>query len=65
MRSETSYPVRCRECGAVIAVRDGNRITASLLHRTKKKVVIVTLVQAQKMTIFCDKCGERNEIVGS
>lgn len=65
MRSDTSYPIRCRECGAVIGIRDGNRVTVSMRHRSRKKIVMMTLMQMQKMTIYCDKCGEKNEIVGS
>lgn len=65
MREEERYPVRCRECGQVLAVRTGNCVCSTLRHRAKKKEVKVKLFAEQKMTIVCEKCGCENQIVGN
>lgn len=65
MRNPDSYPVRCRECGWIIAVREGNRIASSMRHRDRKKEIRVRLESGQKMTILCDRCGEINELTGA
>lgn len=63
--SNERYPVHCRECGQVIAVREGNLIVSTMRHRNRKKELHVKLLAGQKMTILCDKCGVINEIIGS
>lgn len=65
MTREERYPVRCRECGQVLAVREGNRVVSSLRHRNRKKEVRIRLESGQKMTILCDRCGEINELTGA
>ena len=65
MNPEERYPVRCRECGNVIAVREKNFVSSTMRHRARKKELRVRLVSGQKMTISCDHCGEVNEIIGS
>ena len=65
MRNEERYPVRCRECGNVIAVREGNTVTSSLRHRAKKKEVRVALVPYQKVIIVCERCGQSNTLTGT
>lgn len=65
MRNPDSYPVRCRECGRIIAVREGNRIASSMRHRDRKKEIRVRLESGQKITILCDRCGEINELTGA
>ena len=62
---EERYPVRCRECGNVIAVREGNTVTSSLRHRAKKKEVRVELMTGQHLTIICEKCGCKNVMTGA
>lgn len=62
---EERYAVRCRECGGVIAVREGNTVTSSLRHRAKKKEVRVTLETGQKMCIVCERCGQSNTLTGA
>ena len=64
-KNEERYAVRCRECGQVLAVRDGNMIESVMKHRNRKKELHVKLFAGQKMTILCDKCGVINEIIGS
>ena len=59
------YPVRCRECGNVIAVREGNKVVSTMRHRTRKKEIIIRLYDGQKMNIVCDKCGQNNELTGA
>lgn len=59
------YPVRCHECGQIIAVRHDNTVVSSLRHRSRKKEIRVRLEPGQTMTILCDKCGGRNEITGA
>ena len=65
MRNEDRYPVRCRECGNVIAVREGNTVTSSLRHRAKKKEVRVTLEPGQRLYIACERCGQTNTLTGA
>lgn len=65
MREDERYPVRCRECGQVLAVRTGNSVCSTLRHRAKKKEIKVKLFAEQKMTIVCEKCGCENVIVGN
>lgn len=59
------YPVRCRECGNVIAVREGNLIISSMKHRNRKKEIRVKLISGQNAYIDCDKCGQNNQITGA
>lgn len=63
--TDERYAVRCRECGQIIAVREGNRISSSMRLRKRKKEVRVRLESGQKMTILCDRCGEINELTGA
>ena len=65
MRNEERYPVRCRECGNVLAVREGNYVVSTMRHRNRTKELHIRLNAGQKMTISCDHCGEINEIIGS
>lgn len=65
MRDEERYPVRCRECGNVIAVREGNLIISSMKHRNRKKEVRVRLHPGQNLYIDCDKCGQGNMMTGA
>lgn len=65
MREEERYPVRCRECGQVLAVREGNLIISSMRHRTRKKEVRVKLEPGQNLYIDCDKCGQSNQLKGN
>lgn len=65
MTREERYPVRCRECGQVLAVREGNRVVSSLRHRNRKKEIRVLLLAEQRLTIVCEKCGCENQIVGN
>lgn len=65
MREDERYPVRCRECGQVLAVRSGNIICSSLRHRTRKKEIHIRLFAEQKMTIVCERCECVNTIVGN
>lgn len=65
MKSDERYPVRCGECGQVIAVRVGNTVISSLKHRTRKKEVRIKLNPGQKMFIVCEKCGHENQVVGN
>lgn len=62
--TDERYAVRCRECGQIIAVREGNRISSSMRLRKRKKEVRVRLESGQKMKILCDRCGEINELTG-
>lgn len=62
--TDERYAVRCHECGQIIAVREGNRISSSMRLRKRKKEVRVRLESGQKMTILCDRCGEINELTG-
>ena len=64
MKSDERYPVRCRECGQVLAVRTGNTVYSSLRHRARRKEIHIQLFGGQRMTIVCDKCGCENQIVG-
>lgn len=65
MKGEERYPVRCGECGQVIAVRVGNTVISSLKHRTRKKEVRIKLNPGQKMFIVCEKCGLDNMLTGA
>lgn len=65
MKGEERYPVRCGECGQVIAVRVGNTVISSLKHRARKKEVRIKLNPGQKMFIVCEKCGHENQVVGN
>lgn len=65
MRDDERCPVRCGECGQVIAVRVGNTVISSLKHRTRKKEVRVRLDPGQKMWIVCEKCGHDNMLTGA
>lgn len=65
MREDARYPVRCRECGQVVAVREGNLLISSLRHRSRKKEIRIRLDAGQKMHIVCDKCGCKNVVVGA
>ena len=65
MREEERYPVRCRECGQVLAVREGNLIISSMRHRARKKEVRVKLEPGQNLYIDCDKCGQSNQLKGN
>lgn len=65
MKGEERYPVRCGECGQVIAVRVGNTVISSLKHRTRKKEVRIKLNPGQKMFIVCEKCGHDNMLTGA
>lgn len=65
MKSDERYPVRCRECGQVLAVRTGNTVCSSLRHRSRKKEIRIQLFGEQKMTIVCERCGCENQIVGN
>lgn len=64
MKSDERYPVRCRECGQVLAVRTGNTVCSSLRHRSRKKEIRIRLFGEQKMTIVCEKCGCENQVIG-
>ena len=65
MKHDERFAVRCRECGGVIAVREGNTVTSTLRHRARKKEVRVELITGQKLNIICDKCGRNNELTGA
>ena len=64
-KADERYPIRCRDCGNVLAVREGNHIESSMRHRSRKKELHIRLYAEQKMTILCDRCGTINEIIGS
>ena len=64
-KSDERYPVRCRECGNVIAVREGNLVSSVMRHRNRKKEVRIKLIPGQTMTIHCEKCGQNNAITGA
>lgn len=63
--SDERYPIRCAECGNVIAVRQINTIVSALRHRNRRKEVRVRLEPGQRMWIVCDKCEHENLIVGN
>lgn len=63
--SDERYPVRCRECGNVLAVREGNLIVSTMRHRNRKKEIHVRLISGQDLTILCDHCGEINKLTGA
>lgn len=65
MNRDERYPVRCRECSQILAVRHGNTVVSSMKHRSRKKEVRVCLNAGQKMNIVCEKCGCNNVIVGA
>lgn len=65
MRNPDSYPVRCRSCGQILAIREENRVASSMRLRKRKKEIRMRLESGQKMTILCDRCGEINEIEGA
>lgn len=65
MREGERYPVRCRGCGQVLAVREGNHVISSLRHRTRKKEIRIRLFAEQRMTIVCEKCGCENQVIGN
>lgn len=65
MPDKERYPVRCIQCGNVIAVREGNFVASTMRYRSRKKEIHVKLISGQKMTILCDKCGEVNNILGN
>ena len=65
MKIDERWPVRCGECGQVIAVRSGNAVVSSLKHRNRKKEVRVKLNPGQKMWIVCEKCGHENMLTGA
>lgn len=58
------YPVRCRECGQVIAVREGNKVSSTMRYRNRKKEIRIRLEAGQRMDIVCDRCGADNQIIG-
>ena len=65
MKNDERYPVRCRECGNVIAVRQGNVVISTLRHRNRRKEVRVRLESGQRVWIICDRCETENGIIGS
>lgn len=60
MTSEEFKPVRCESCAHTLAVRSGDVIVSSLLHRNRKKEIQITLLPGQDMKIVCDRCGRVN-----
>lgn len=65
MREGERYPVRCRECGWILATREGNLVISCLKHRNRKKEVRVKLESGQSMWIDCDHCGQSNQLKGN
>lgn len=65
MDESKEYPICCRKCGQVLAVREGNRVTARMKHRSRAKELRITLRRRQNMYIDCDKCGVSNQITGA